>query len=223
MEWNLSSLDIAGYRNEPVPNTFIAQPGASNHLGIVLPGYRYPVEMAPLHYAGRALLDQGADLLQIEYAYYRTDFLKQPASEQDQWLSSDVLAACKVGLSYRSYEKITLVGKSMGTLAMGRLLADSHFQKAACIWLTPLLTVDWLCARIQQIHPRSLFVIGTADKFYRPEVLSRLQQVTNGPGLVIEGADHTLEIPGDIKRSLLVLNEIVDTIQQFLSEEGKNE
>src|SRR5574342_273278 len=117
MEWNLSSLNIAGYKNQPVPNTFIAHPNPTKHLGIVLPGYRYAVEMPPLYYAGRILLEGGADLLRIEYAYYCTDFTKHPASEQDQWLASDVSAACEVGLSYRSYEKITFVGKSLGTLA----------------------------------------------------------------------------------------------------------
>jgi len=216
MEWRLNSLDIVGYQNKPVPNTFIAQPNGAKHLGIILPGYRYPVEMPPLHYAGRILLEGGADLLRVEYAYYGTDFLKHPASEQDQWIASDVMAACEGGLSYRSYEKITLVGKSLGTLAMGHLLAGSRFQKAACIWLTPLLTVEWLPSRIEQTRPRSLFVIGTADKFYQPDLLERLELITGGRSLVLEGVNHALEIPGDISQSLSVLKQMVSAFQEFL-------
>lgn len=216
MNVRLSSLDVPGYRNQQVPNTFIIQPNPTRHLGIILPGYRYSVEMAPLYYAGRILLDQGADVLRVEYAYYRTDFMEQPESEQDKWISSDVFAACTAGLSYRSYEKITLVGKSLGTIAMGHLLRDSRFQGATCVWETPLLTVEWLCSQIDQVRPRSLFVIGTADQFYKRDLLERLVSVTKGESVVLEGANHALEIPGDIPKSLRALEQIVQALQGFL-------
>jgi hypothetical protein len=54
------------------------------------------------------LLDQGTDVPQNEYAYFQTDFLKKPESEQDKWISSDVLEACNNELSHHSYEKTTL-------------------------------------------------------------------------------------------------------------------
>jgi hypothetical protein len=162
------------------------------------------------------LFEQGADVLRVDYAYYRTNFMEQPEHEQGKWISADVLAACEAGLAQRSYKKITLVGKSLGTLAMGHLLADRRFEKAICVWLTPLLTVDWLCSRIEQVRPRSLFVIGTADQFYQPEILKRLENVTHGVALVIEGANHALEIPGDIPKSLTMLNQIVQALQVFL-------
>jgi hypothetical protein len=222
MEGRVSSLDVVGYKNQQVPNTFNTQPNPTGHLGIILPGYRYSVDMAPLYYAGRILLDRGADLLRIEYAYYRTPFLKQPEREQSKWISSDVFAACNTGLSYRSYEKITLVGKSLGTMAMGHLLSDSRFQQATCVWLTPLLPVEWLTARIEQIHPRSLFMIGTADKFYRPDILRQLELVTKGNSLVIEGANHGLEIPGDIPKSLTALSQMVQAVQEFLNDGEKS-
>ena len=222
MELNFSSLDVTGYRNQQVPNTLITQPNSTRHLGIILPGYRFPADTAPLYYAGRILLEGGADLLRVEYAYYRTDFMKRSQSEQDQWISSDVFAACKSGLSQRSYEKITLVGKSLGTIAMGHLLADSLFQSAACIWETPLLTVEWLRARIEQTHPHSFFLIGTADKFYQPDILKHLEHVTKGHSLVIDGANHALEIPGDISKSLVVLEQIVQALRAFLNEDIKN-
>ena len=218
MEVSLSSLDLVGYKNLPVPNTFITQPEPTRHLGIILPGYRYSVEMAPLYYAARILLDQGADVLRVEYAYYRTDFLKQPENEQDRWLSRDVFAACDAGLSYRPYQKITLVGKSLGTIAMGHLLEDSRFQEAACVWQTPLLTLKWLCARIEKVHPRSLFMIGTADRFYSPDILKHLELVTGGDSVVIEGANHGFEIPGDIPKSLAALNQMVQALQEFLND-----
>jgi len=214
----LSSLDVVGYKNQQVPNTLVTQPTLTKHLGIILPGYRHSTDMADLHYAGRVLLEQGADLLRIEYAYNHTDFMQQSNSEQAKWISSDVFAICNAALAHRSYDQITLVGKSLGTLAMGHLLGDSRFQSATCVWETPILTIEWLCSQIEQVHPRSLFVFGTADKFYQPDILKHLENVTGGRSIVIEGAHHGLEILDDIPGSLMALNQIVQALQEFLSE-----
>ncbi len=101
---------------------------------------------------------------------------------------------------------------------MCHLLDDRRFQGAACVWETPLLTVEWLCSRIEQIRPHSLFIIGTADSFYKPDILKRLELATQGTSLVIEGADHSLEIPGDIPGSLTALNQMVEAVQEFLKD-----
>ena len=100
---------------------------------------------------------------------------------------------------------------------MGHLLADERFHKAACIWFTPIITVEWLRSRIEQIHPPSLFIIGTEDQFYQPELLKQLEKVTGGNSLVIEEIDHSLEIPGDIPKSLMVLNQIVQRLHEFFN------
>jgi hypothetical protein len=178
--------------------------------------------MPDLHYAGRILMERGADLLRVEYGYPQTDFLDQPESERDAWLSSDVFAACDAGLAYRPYEKITLVGKSLGTLAMGHLLTDSRFHEADCVWSTPLLTVEWLYSRIEQICPRSMFIIGTADPFYNPDLLDHLQTATRGQSCIVDGAHHGLEVAGDIPKSLAALHQIVEALQAFLTEDAKN-
>jgi len=212
----LTSLEIAGYKNQRVPNTFFRQEKETTHLGIVLPGYRYSADRAELYFASRILLEQGVDLFRVEYAYNQTSFMKVPESEQDDWISNDVFAACNICLSQRSYEKITLIGKSLGTIAMGHLLTDSRFQSATCVWSTPMLTVEWLPKQIEQVKPRSLFIVGTADNYYKPEILKKLVEATKGRVVGIDRATHALEIPGSISESLDVLNRIVKELQGFL-------
>jgi hypothetical protein len=215
---NIKTFGVTGYHQNPVPNTFLVQPDLSGHLGIILPGYRHSADMADLHYAGRMLVEQGADLLRVEYAYFRTDYMTQSEAIQEEWLRSDVLAVCGAGLLHRAYEKITLVGKSLGTLAMGHLLADSRFQRADCIWSTPILENPGLRSRIEQVRPRSLFIIGTADSHYQPGILRQLVEVTGGRSLVLDRVDHGLGIPGDIPGSLAALNNIVEAYRAFLGE-----
>ncbi len=212
----ITSLRINGYRGDPVPNTFYRQDGEAKHLGIVLPGYRFSVDRAELYYAARILLEQGADVLRAEFAYYETGYAKASESEQYNWLAKDASAVGDAGLAQRPYEKVTLLGKSLGTLAVGRLLGDRRFQGAACIWFTPMLTDEALVRQIEQVKPRSLFIMGTADPYYRPDVLKRLIAATGGHLTLIDGANHGLEVPGSIPASLEALNRIVKDLQDFL-------
>jgi hypothetical protein len=79
-----------------------------------------------------------------------------------------------------------------------------------------------LCSRIEQVHPRSLFIIGTADQFYKPDILKHLENVTNGRVVVVEGANHGLEISDSISKSLIALTQIVQGLQEFLDENAKS-
>jgi hypothetical protein len=211
-------LSVTGYKNQPVPASMLVSSEASDHLGIILPGYRHTADMPDLHYSGRILLFGGADVLRVEYAYPKTDFMQRPPEEQAAWLSEDVRAACQAAMHRREYRKITLIGKSLGTLAMGHLLEDERFAQASCVWLTPILANGWLCAQIRKHHPRSLFIIGTADHFYQPALLQELVMATQGKALVLDGVHHGLEIEGDIPGTLATLRRIVDAVQEFISE-----
>jgi hypothetical protein len=213
---DIITLDVAGHNNEPVPVSMIVHSGTTDHLGIILPGYRHTIDMPDLHYAGLILQAKGADVLRVEYAYPKTAFMKRSEKDQSEWLSEDVRAACEAGLHKRPYRKITLIGKSLGTLAMGHLLEDSRFSSVPCVWSTPILANEWLCAQIRKYHPRSLFIIGTADHFYQPALLKELVGATQGKVLILEGVHHGLEIEGDIPGTLAALHRIVDAMQEFI-------
>ncbi len=90
-------------------------------------------------------------------------------------------------------------------------------QSAACVWSTPVLADAWLCAQIRKHHPRSLFIIGTADHFYDPALLAELVDATHGKALVLDGVHHGLEIEGDIPGTLAALNRIVDAMREFIT------
>ncbi len=210
-------IEALGYGRRPVPASMIMHAGETDHLGIILPGYRHTVDMPDLHYAGLILQAAGADVLRVEYAYPKTDFMNRPEPERADWLSADVCAACAAGLKRRPYRKITLIGKSLGTLAIGPLLEDPAFSAAGCVWSTPILSDAWLCARIITLRPRSLFIIGTVDHFYNSALLSELVDATKGKALVLPGAHHGLEIEGDIPGTLATLQRIVGAMQEFIS------
>jgi hypothetical protein len=217
--FSTETLDIRGYRDAPVPHTFYRQPSAASHLALLLPGRGYTAHMPLLYYTVEALFQAGADVLQVEYNYiHRADFQAAPEAEQARWLFADVTAAYQAGTAQRAYRQITLAGKSLGTLAMAHLLAQPPPPAPTQgIWLTPLLHQEQVTGAIRQWGGRSLFVIGTADPVYDAAILNEMQAATNGETVVVSGADHSLEIPGDVLQSVHVLEHVMQAVQAFLT------
>ena len=214
-----TTLTIHGYRNEPVTNRLLRPEGAIDHLALLLPGYGYTLDMPLFYYAEKLLLERGWDVLRVEYAYNtRPEFQTLPKSERDRWLLADTTAAWRAGLGQRTYERVVLIGKSLGTMAMGHLLTmvDPH-PNVGAVWLTPLLGEERLRQQIQQYGGPSLFVIGTADPHFEPVVLEKMQVATIGEAVVVRNADHGMDIPGDQVASVRAVERVVEALGRFLS------
>lgn len=216
--YSSTTLDIRGHRGQVVPNTFFAQDSETHHLAVFFPGLGYTAHMPVLYYPRCLLLERGADALLVEYDYHGwVDFRMPRDPERDRWFFDDVVAACEAGLGQRPYSGVTLVGKSLGTLAMGHLLTeDARLSRARCVWLTPLLRADRLRTQMRQARGHSLFVIGTADSHYDPAHLEEVRLASGGESVVIQGADHSLEIEGDTLGSIRAVEQIVRAMQQVL-------
>jgi hypothetical protein len=212
------SLHIVGHRDEPLPHTFLKQEMETDHLAILLPGVGYTVHMPLLYYPMLELVERGADVLRVETIYVKqSGFEELSPSDRARWVFADAIAACGVALAQRSYEHITLVGKSLGTMTMGYLLtSEARLARARAIWLTPLLWNDVLRSQIQQTSPRSLFVVGTADPHYSPAFLSEVVKATGGESVVIDDVSHSLEIKGNVLASIQAIDKVMRAVQKFL-------
>ena len=174
--------------------------------------------MPLLYYPTELLLNNQFDVLNINFAYKnQKDYRAASPDTRMKWIFDDTTAACKVGLAQRPYEQITLIGKSLGTLAMGHLLTSQPgLQNARCIWLTPVLRLGSLHAQVTKEVRQSLFVSGTADKHYQADLFKEVVQANDGQSLVISGADHSLEFAGDLPRTLHALQQVMHAVEKFL-------
>ena len=214
-----TTLTIQGYRDEAVPNRFLRPEGAVDQLAVLLPGLGYTLDMPLFYYAENLLLERGWDVLRVEYAYNtRPEFQNLPKLERHQWLLADATAAWHAGLDRRTYERVVLLGKSLGTLAMGHLLTTADPPpNVGAVWLTPLLAEERLRQQIRQYAGPSLFVIGTADSHFDPVVLEEMQVATIGEAVVVRNADHGMDIPGDPIASVRAVERVVEALGRFLA------
>ena len=91
----------------------------------------------------------------------------------------------------------------------------SSLTHAKVVWLTPLLTDPQAREMIKRIDNASLYVIGSADEVYDGAFVSRLEEKPSARVMVIDGADHSLEV-ADPVRSIDILKDIVEAIQEFV-------
>lgn len=216
--FSITSLEIAGHNGRPVANQLYRGGGESDWLALVLPGMGYTAAMPLLYYPTFLLLGLGAEVLQVSYDFDRDPaYQRASAQERRRWLAEEVNAAYTAGMAQRTYRRLTLVGKSIGTLAMADLLPQTPADSTRCVWLTPLLPSPELRAAIRQ-HPRpSLFAIGTADPGYDAGLLDEVRQATGGEALVFEGTDHSLMLGGDIEGALAIMGRLIAALRAFLA------
>lgn len=216
----LKRLPIVGHGDRPVPNTFLRAEDPTDRLAILLPGYGYTCDMPLFYYATELLLGRGFDLLAVEYAYNRDpSFGALPGAERRHRLLADTGAAVATGLAQRPYRQAVFVGKSLGTLAMGHLLTEEASPERSwrAVWLTPLFHDRALRQQIDRFAGPSLFVIGTADRDYDRALLAELAGRPGNRAVVIEGADHGLDVPGDPVASVAALGRYVAALQEWLA------
>lgn len=216
----ISKLDIKGYRNEAVPNRFFDS--NSNQLVIFLPGLAYTNDSPILHYIGSYFLQKELNVLRVDYKYFENEkFLESTEHERKQWLIEDVEAVINTALSERQYERIVLIGKSIGTLALSEILISfKGLINAEVIWLTPLLNDEELYEKIFKINNRSLVILGTADYAYIEDRVEKLLAKENVQSLILKGVNHRLEIENNIIESINISKEIILKIIDFLDEKN---
>lgn len=211
------TLPIRGYRDEPVPHRFHRQDTEAHHLALVLPGFGYSCDMPLLYFTVSHLLDQGADVLQVEYDYSRRPAYRAlDADERQRWLLADVAAASRAALAQRSYRQFTVIGKSLGTRAMPHLLATApRLRHARTIWFTPVWLEEAVAAHLRSAAQPALVVIGTADPYYDAAIVEALRAVEQCEVLVVPDAEHGLEVTGDVVRSVQALEQALRAVQRF--------
>jgi hypothetical protein len=209
-----SSLLINGHANAALPNRFLRQVGESPALAVLLPGLNYSCDNPLLYYTTNLLIAHSVDVLQLWANYNADEFQSLSNQEQIHWLVEDAVALINAGRAQRNYVRLLLIGKSIGTLTLGALLGDSDaYQDAHVIWLTPLVHYSSVVRGMSRAYKKSLYIAGTTDRTFDA---SSMAQVLCHQSLVIDGADHSLQIPGNLPRSLDVMKQIVAAVEDFV-------
>jgi hypothetical protein len=216
--YSFESIEIMGYDGKPVPNTYLKLKAPSEKLAILFPGRGYTSQGPLLHYTVNLLLENRVNVLNVDYNYMNIpEFGSLEWGDKQKWLYADVEEAFKAAADFIDAELRILVGKYLGTLAIGHLLDTfPNTRRSTVIWHTPLIKMPHLVKQIAKHQPYSLFVIGTSDPHYDKDLLVQVKSASNGKMIVVDEANHSMEVPGGVEKSLKVMTDIIEGIRQFL-------
>jgi len=174
--------------------------------------------MAPLLFAlDQALEARGWTVIAIDYRYSEDPgFQAASDDEKDAWFEADALAVGRWVAQRTQGCRVVYAGKSLGTsMLLHQVNAGLVAPDAELVWLTPGTRAPQVYQALRSLPQRSLVAYGTADPYapqgdQRPVGLPRVTLVE------VPGAGHILEVPGDVRRSLSHVADVVEAVLAFV-------
>lgn len=204
-----------GYKEIPVSYQLFKQKEPSKKLAIMLPGRGYTVQGPLFHYSTGVFLNKGYDVLHLNYNYNTEESDSMELDEHIEQIHVDVHSVLDQALSEHSYDKYTLIGKSLGTIALAAIIHRDEFSDANLIWLTPLLQIDLVYNKMLSSFQPGLCVIGEEDPCYIKERFDTFASVEYMTAILIPGTDHSLNYADKPVESIDVLKRVITEISNF--------
>ena len=200
----------------PLVHKFYRQEGEPHGLLVTFPGEKYGVDGPLLYYLSEMMWASGWDTLAVTYGFQLT--MEPFSADVIPGLLQECRSAVEEALTQRAYPRIGLAGKSLGAGVVAYLCqSEPSLAESRAVFFTPALGTPLFDPILVEIHHPSYIATGTQDRFYDPEILDTLRTSRHFELTVVEGADHSMDILGDIENSMMAVKKIVVEVVDFLS------
>jgi len=209
---NRTEISINSSFGREVNNMFLTHSEGSKNIAILFPGGDNSTDVPTLHYARKAALLCGCDVLSLEYGY---QIVYSTLSHSD--IMSTVINECYEVINRclkKEYERIFFISKSMGHFVSLRISNDLDYKKIKHICYTP---VDKNVCDI--VKNECIVFTGTKDKWLTQDSRNDLSNYKNVDLVQIDNAVHSLEIDDNYNESIRILEYVTDKCSEFI---GKN-
>ena len=182
-------------------------------LAVILPGIGYHKDKPLLYYAAGLARSCGYAIAHIEYHDMpqkirgNAEMMQQAAALAVQQTAEQMQA-----LGLHAYDRILLIGKSIGTVAAAQYAAEHPFRIRQ-IWYTPLY------AAFSFAPPAGSCTafLGTADPWSDPAQIRQSAAAQEIPLYLYPDCNHSLEC-SDILRNIRNLGEIMQITADFIAD-----
>lgn len=183
----------------------------SKKLALVFPGAGYSYREPLLRFGIQVLLKKGYQVLALDKIYGDDPNWRSLKSEQEarKVVEDDTVEIIAQIKTRFPNEPDVLFGRSLGTYAIACLVTRDLVHPKQIVWQTPALGSHWSVMRECKIP--GFGILGTADFYYQQAIESLPKD-----RIVIDGADHGMEISGDPIRSIEVLKKVTSATHEWL-------
>lgn len=174
-------------------------------LAVFFPGIGYHCDKPLLYYSEK---------LAKQYQYETIRIAYEGLSKDLDEAFEGALSQTEVRLSeidWKQYEDVLFVSKSIGT-AVACAYAKIHAVTCRNIYYTPL-------EKTFAFAPQPGIVFhGTGDPWAETEMIRKKCRESGLPLFIVEESNHSLEIPGDTRRNLEILAEVMEGTQSCIAD-----
>lgn len=210
-----TSLPLRTADGRPLVHKYRRRTGEAAGLLLLFPGNLYGVDGPLLFYPSAFLGERGWDTLALTYG-----FQSAMGSADGDAVSAalrEAESAVAAALAQGPYPRLGLIGKSLGASVVAHLCATiAQLSRARAAYLTPMLGTPLFDGLLSQTQQAAFLAIGSADAFYDQDALRSLQEGRSLQVSVVDGADHSLIVPGDLPASLCALERVCSQVVEFL-------
>ncbi len=204
-----SNHEVQSRWGRPARYSFAKRAGGNEELAILLPGQGYTLDAPLLHYAERAALEAGCDVLGVEYGFQSNR--SSIVSGDFPAIVDEVAGALERLAPPDQYKRCVFIGKSMGTAILCEVSERLVLPVKNHIFLTPLrATISF----IRQAE-NAIVIVGDRDPLFGAADVEQISGFPNVKLEVVAGGDHSLEIEGDITASLDILHRVTHLCKTF--------
>jgi len=213
---DLVRLPLRSVDGRPLPHKYFRNPEAAAGLIVTLPGNLYGPEGALLFYPSVLLGAMGWDTLAVTYGFQSA--MTGAGPEAVAGAMEESASAVRAALERRSYPRIGLIGKSLGCAIAAQLCASERvLASARAVYLTPMIGTALFDPLFAKTAQPAYMAQGTADGFYDSAALEVLRRKRPFSLTLIENADHSLIVPGDLRGSVAALERVTREVMAFLT------
>ena len=205
-------LPLKMHDGRPLPHTFFEGDGAG--LLIIFPGLHYGPE-GPLHYhLSKRLQTSGWDTLGLTYGFQAK--MAFPWTDHVPEILEEGKSAIREAMNRKAYPRLAFVGKSLGSIVLVQLCSDGVVpDKALVAHLTPPIGSPQFDSAFASTRQPTYLAIGKEDSFYSEPALADLQAHRPVVIRAVEGADHGMDVAGDLPASLRAVGQVVEDMTAF--------
>ncbi|MBG9456812.1 hypothetical protein ABE61_23240 [Lysinibacillus sphaericus] len=183
----------------------------SDRVCFMFSGTGYTYEKPLLYYSTELMLELGYDVVQVCYAFDPQQFEQEPEAISAM-VSNAANPIVEHVLSTKSYTEAVYIGKSLGTLPITDFYMQQVPSVTSCyVLLTPLVSLDHVMKNL--LGKQAFLAIGTADPHYSKE---RLEQLSSHELVIVENADHSLEIRNHTVESVILCQSLLTKLTAYL-------
>lgn len=177
---------------------------SANEMAVVVPGAGYSCKMPLLYYSIDSMLLKGYRVLAIEKIYAEDVNWREFKTRDSafKYVEDDTIEVfAQISKIFGDRVKLFL-GRSLGTFQIACAMERHLFLPRQVIWQTPSLVEKW--SIMNSCGVAGFGIVGTIDDLYET-ALPYLPK----DRIVIEGADHAMEIPSNPLESIDVLKKVI--------------